>query len=51
MDDLDIDEMKDVYGDLNDFDQRLKNTGGGLQKDPYDNDSDSDDDKPVDTLA
>ena len=28
MDNLDVDEMKDVYGDLNDFDQRLKGTSG-----------------------
>ena len=50
MDDLDIDEMKDVYGDLNDFDQRLKVT---KQSDPYarDDNSNSSDDEPSDTLA
>jgi hypothetical protein len=48
MDDFqDLDTMKDVYGDLNDFDQRLKGNSG---KDPYD--SGSDDDQPqLDSLA
>lgn len=41
MDDLNIDEMKDVYGDLDDFDKRLK---GQKQIDPYaHNGSDSSD--------
>lgn len=38
--------MKDVYGDLNDFDKRLKGTGGG---DPYG--SGSDDEPQLDSLA
>ena len=39
-DNLDIDQMKDVYGDLNDFDKRLK---ASKQVDPYAQNSDSSD--------
>jgi hypothetical protein len=40
MDDLNIDEMKDVYGDLNDFDQRMK--GKQSMQLPQGDDSSSD---------
>lgn len=39
MDDLNIDEMRDVYGDLNDFEKRMKAT---KQVDPYANNSSED---------
>ena len=39
MEDIDIDEMKDVYGDLNHFEQRLKGTTGNYHKDSSDEDN------------
>jgi hypothetical protein len=41
MDDLNIDEMKDVYGDLDNFDRKLKSK---KQVDPYANNSSEDSD-------
>jgi len=47
MEGIDLDGMADVYGDLNDFDKRMKNTNGAIGRQQDDDSSEEENHAPV----